>query len=943
MSDLFFISAYSIGVALDALIFTLIVAYLYSIPSPKASTRYLALALLGVNAAFLMLTVNFSSINPTLSQIAWILLHLAIFGIHGFVMFGYEFLQNVHEKESRIVGKISLVASIFGFLYYAAATFWTPSVYIFGGELYYYDIAVPGIIIGIQFGWMFVTLFRKAAYFSNKEARGIRQVLTYALRGKDDRSIVIRQFMTGFVWVLPFEFFILFATLGWISWVIAAYMTALGVLALTTWLVLFYFKHSGEQNTFLIKQVGLFLLSTSTIIGIIGVITVEEQKHVYHDLRQKELLQFAKNPLDSSIYPQTLGAIYKIGEKPVKIWEKKGFNAPNLPESPNTIGNEPLFIKGDDKNPASFFIAYGVVVKNDKYLLAYPFADYRAWLAKTARKVMLALLLAVLLAVFLFPPILRRSILRPLNMLLDGVRRVNAGESEVCVTVETNDEIGYLTKSFNSMVVTISQARDELKRHADDLEGLVEERTSELREAKEQTDRIFANIEEGLFLLFYSSGKFLTGSQYSRALSKILRTERIAKRDFTEILSPLLPDRVVADLLKYLRLMFRANMSEEMLAGLNPLENIEVCFDEEVRHLRFSFVRIFKDNEITHLMGRVNDVTDEVRLANELERSKNQNRRQTDILITLLNCDSLLLNDFMRSAESDYAEAYGVLSDENTPASQKTEALYRHIHSIKGNASMLKLGFIADLAHECEEKLAKLKTKSVVSKAALSGEEFVRVSTDIYALGETLSQTRMLIEKITLFAAREENGSIERSLVDALSNLLTSVATGLGKSATIDSSEFSLSHLAPNEQTLVKDVLVQLIRNSAYHGIEAPETRAARGKNPIGKVTLKTLTTNGKVTIVLEDDGGGLNIEAIREKAVKFGLMRDEDILSENEIANFIFESGLSTAQSASMAAGRGVGMDLVRSKLRKAGGDITVSFEPGRWSRFEIFIPGAK
>lgn len=941
MSDLFFVSAYSIGVALDALVFALIVSYLYSIKNAKLSTNYLALALLGVNTTFVMLTVVFASVSPLLSQIAWILVHLAIFGIHGFVMFGYEFLGNIYEKESRIVRKISIAASIFGFLYYAAATFWTSCVYIFGGELYYYDIAVPGIIIGVQFGWMFVTLFRKAAFFSNKEAKGVWQILVWAIKGKDSKSVIIRQFMGGFVWVLPIEFFIVFATVGWVSWVVSAYMTALGVLALTTWLVLFYFKHSGEQSTFLVKQVGLFLLSTSTIIGIIGVITVEEQKHVYHDLRQKECAQFAKNSFDSSIYPSALCAIYKIDEKPVKIWAKEGFSEPNLPELSKTLSKEPLFIKGADTNPASFFVAYEVVTKNGRYLLAYPFADYRSWLATTAQKVMFALLFAVFLAIFVFPPILRRSILAPLNRLLEGVREVNAGETDVCVAVDSNDEIGYLTDSFNSMVVTISEARDELKRHADDLEGLVEERTAELREAKEQTDRIFAHVDEGLFLLFYASGKFLVGSQYSRALSRILRTNDIARRNFADILSPFLHERLVGDLHKYLRLMFRINMSEEMLSGLNPLEKIEIHLEGEARYLCFSFVRIIKDGEITHLMGRVTDITDEVRLANELEQSKNQNSRQTDILISLLNCDPFLLNDFMQSAENDFSDAYGLLSDTSMPAYEKIDLLYRHIHSIKGNASMLELSFIAEQAHECEEKLSKLRVKKLdFGETSISGEDFVLLVTDINALGKTLSQIQMLIEKVALFATKREDLELmERSLIKALSNLLSSTVAAFGKNAILECDSLPIDVLPVKKRGIIKDALVQLIRNSAYHGIENPDIRMVAAKSAEGRVFVRATIDGAFFKLVVEDDGAGLNVDAIRKKAIALGLLDEAALLSDKEATELIFMSGLSTAEKTSVSAGRGVGMDVVRSKLKGVGGDIVASFVAGAGTKFEISL----
>jgi two-component system chemotaxis sensor kinase CheA len=155
------------------------------------------------------------------------------------------------------------------------------------------------------------------------------------------------------------------------------------------------------------------------------------------------------------------------------------------------------------------------------------------------------------------------------------------------------------------------------------------------------------------------------------------------------------------------------------------------------------------------------------------------------------------------------------------------------------------------------------------------------------------------------------------------------------------SRSFDLTPLEDAEQIAFKDALVQLVRNAAAHGIELPEQRLAAGKEETGTVTVATLHRPGRVELIVEDDGAGLNLEAIRRRGISQGLITPDAArsMSDDALTELIFLSGFSTAEQVSMAAGRGVGMDIVRNRLRELGGDIAVSTLPGQGSRFVIHI----
>ena len=131
-----------------------------------------------------------------------------------------------------------------------------------------------------------------------------------------------------------------------------------------------------------------------------------------------------------------------------------------------------------------------------------------------------------------------------------------------------------------------------------------------------------------------------------------------------------------------------------------------------------------------------------------------------------------------------------------------------------------------------------------------------------------------------------------------------------------------------------------LLRNAVAHGIETPEQRRAAGKPDIGEIRLELKQEGNEVQLALSDDGAGLNIERIREKAIEKGLMQANSNLTESEIADFIFHAGFSTAEQVSQLAGRGVGMDVVRNEVAALGGRVEMRFTKGQGTRFTIFLP---
>ncbi len=141
---------------------------------------------------------------------------------------------------------------------------------------------------------------------------------------------------------------------------------------------------------------------------------------------------------------------------------------------------------------------------------------------------------------------------------------------------------------------------------------------------------------------------------------------------------------------------------------------------------------------------------------------------------------------------------------------------------------------------------------------------------------------------------------------------------------------------------LIKDPLTHMVRNSCDHGLELPQDRIAAGKPEVGTVTLSAFHEGGHIIIEIADDGRGLNIERIKQKALDNGVVTPAglDALSEQQIMQFIFAAGFSTAEKVTAVSGRGVGMDVVRTNIEKMGGTIELFSELGKGSKFAIKIP---
>lgn len=176
-------------------------------------------------------------------------------------------------------------------------------------------------------------------------------------------------------------------------------------------------------------------------------------------------------------------------------------------------------------------------------------------------------------------------------------------------------------------------------------------------------------------------------------------------------------------------------------------------------------------------------------------------------------------------------------------------------------------------------------------------------------------------------------------LVPRLQRIVRQTSTELGKPAEliVQNAEGEL------DRTVLERMIAPLehmLRNAVDHGIETPEQRRASSKAAVGKILLNVAREGGEIAISLQDDGHGINVAAVRNKAIERGLLSADAVISDVEVMQFIFNAGLSTAQAVTQISGRGVGMDVVQSEIKLLGGNVSVDSTAGKGSIFSVRLP---
>ncbi|HDR9253593.1 MCP four helix bundle domain-containing protein [Burkholderia vietnamiensis] len=551
--------------------------------------------------------------------------------------------------------------------------------------------------------------------------------------------------------------------------------------------------------------------------------------------------------------------------------------------------------------------------------------------------------------------VLYRQITRPLSRMQTMMSEIATSQDFTRrVPVGRMDEIGHSIVAFNGMIEKIQQNAAQLKQKTADIQAMLQ------------------NMQQGILTVV--EGARVHG-EYSAYLETIFETDDIAGRDLMALVFD--DSSIGADARSQVEAAVHACLGED---SMNFAFNEHLLVNEVAKRmpdgrekwLDLSWSAITDDTDtVVRLMLCVRDVT-EIR---ELTAQAGEQQRRLEMIGEILSISQDKFHDFVHSAKGFLSENERMIRQHERADHSIVAALFRNMHTIKGNARTYSLQHLTNIVHEAEQAYESLRRADGGPEwnrdALMEDLARVRDAVDHYATINAVTLGRdgepvprdgadyLMVERAHIseslrmldgadpanandwLAARD---SVRRLLSqfgtqrigDALGGViesLPSLAAELGKPAPVVHIDSNGQRVRSEIGATLKNVFMHLLRNALDHGIETSDERRAAGKPVAGTIDIAVAADGDALRFVLRDDGRGLALARIRAIARERGWIDagNDAAMSDEAVAELIFRPGFSTARAVTEVSGRGVGMDAVRNFLKRDGGDIALRFTDDR------------
>ncbi|MEP4095247.1 nitrate- and nitrite sensing domain-containing protein [Reichenbachiella sp.] len=521
-----------------------------------------------------------------------------------------------------------------------------------------------------------------------------------------------------------------------------------------------------------------------------------------------------------------------------------------------------------------------------------------------------------------------RNILSNISTLESFSVRVAEGDFSSTPKIKNTDEIGRFAKVFNGMINTISIAQEDLG------------------EKIKQSQVVFDNVDQGIFLL---DEKFVMSDLYSSETEQIFNNDKISGESFIQFMRPRLVARDQDALEMFMKHLFNPEIEEEVVNKLNPIERVQIFSSNESgelssKHIRVGFSRIQEGDRISSILVTVVDETETVLLQKEIEEAEGKNKQEMELMLSILRVDPATLEDFLNTCRQSLGNISSKYeSDDKRNFKELVSFTYNTIHNLKANAGLIDLKVLADKFHGIEELLSKLQGKELV------GDDFLRVLYEINEVNDVLENMQNLLGRILSVSGKGkgisnkvDDGSDDEKMIDSLQKGTERISQEMGKKVDLQFTNEDNVVIPGTHRSDLKDILLQLVRNSIVHGIETPEQRTEKNKPESGHINVTFNQNDDRLSVHYKDDGRGLDLDKIMRKALDENLVTQEEVASfgSKDIVKLLFKDGFSTAEEVNQHGGRGQGMSLVGRLIKKFGGDMKMNFKKDQSFEMNFSFP---
>ena len=447
------------------------------------------------------------------------------------------------------------------------------------------------------------------------------------------------------------------------------------------------------------------------------------------------------------------------------------------------------------------------------------------------------------------------------------------------------------------------------------------------------------SLKYGLFMM---DQKYVIQGAYSKAVEKILSISNLQGKVFINLLSSSLKANEQNGLADYFEMVYNNSYDKEMLESINPINVFTYVSTEtgEMKNLRTSFTTVERVRGSSYILCTLEDITAEKELEQQLLNVENQREKEMQSLFQVIQLNPRVLSDFIEDTEFEFEAINEKLKNKTHFHREVLVEMYQSIHAIKSNALILNLENFANRLHKLETTIRNLQEKY---EDFVPFDDFLDLVLELDEAMKEKDQLKSAISKIQGFKtlSGEDKSQDQYVLVESLNQICQKSQETLNKKVKLVVESIDDEVLDHGPRRIIKEVLTQMVRNAIYHGIETPEEREPLGKDPVGeiKISLKHLDNNAIIKVT--DNGKGIDFKKIRQIAEAFNMFSDPNEANDkNFLLHLLFSPGFSTVETADLHAGRGMGLSLVKDRLKEIHGTIKVSTAAGRGTTFTISIP---
>lgn len=432
---------------------------------------------------------------------------------------------------------------------------------------------------------------------------------------------------------------------------------------------------------------------------------------------------------------------------------------------------------------------------------------------------------------------------------------------------------------------------------------------------------------------------------HDKFIGTIFGDPNIQGKKLHSVLGPQLSQEQYRDVVSVLKTLV---LNRDIISSTNqknPFDCLKLTIDgpqgrRVTKYIRCEFSKDKNFDQTGRWQIVVVDISKSVRISRQVRRSSEKAEVKVNTIMTLLRFERDLVNEFLDATTSslrNIIENISSRSDKAQPVRHRMEKVYCIVHQIKGDAAILNLNVVSDQAHNLENSLSDLNQKK-----ELFQQDLLDLIPSVREMIASVKEIRQIFEEIVEGGWGREQRQNDDSMMRRLKYLVDRLAKDNNKKVILVDDGYVDTSIPLHLRRIVNTVVTQLARNAVVHGIEDRDERLAQNKTPYGCLHVSVQHVRGKISICVRDDGRGLNFGAIKQAALKSPLFRGAEVEKWGalQVLNALFKPGFSTAKQLTQHAGRGVGLDVIKSTVEKHKGTVTVKSIAGSFTEFTMVFP---